>query len=417
MIKLSILSVIRQLKLYITKNIYFLKYFCIALIIAVKISLTSSLQIFSTCSLPNYIYDSRLYVCTKCPDNTIPSFDTQSCECLPGYVLKQDLEKPKIILQNTNQISYSKCEKCQDGYAPSKNKLACMKCSYELIDEKTNDCLCPEGSILYEDNKNNIKECIRCPSDYVPDTLYSTFIDQNNNYNFDLKVFDFSLFNNNIDYSYDKHTNIDLKIINNRNSNYNKLYYNSYFLNAIKYKSIKGNYNCVTCGENQNMITEIVNNKVLRSCVCKSGFTNAGSKCLLFSEVQSLITQYSPITAKSIIYRNLDTLADMNENNNNNDYTNNITKNNFLNTLVNTPISNTNTNSEATNNDSIVISSDLINYYYLDSAYNCMANNNNESCQILANLCVLQIYDENNPICKLYIAIGERKKQSSTILE
>lgn len=56
-----------------------------------------------------------------------------------------------------------------------------------------------------------------------------------------------------------------------------------------------------------------------------------------------------------------------------------------------------------------IASSDTIDYLYLKSGYECMKYSTPISCQILANLCVLQLYDQNNPICKLYNYINNLK--------
>ena len=49
----------------------------------------------------------------------------------------------------------------------------------------------------------------------------------------------------------------------------------------------------------------------------------------------------------------------------------------------------------------------LIDYYFYDNVYNCLkAINNTESCQILANLCVITLYDETNPVCIIYNLIN-----------
>lgn len=54
-----------------------------------------------------------------------------------------------------------------------------------------------------------------------------------------------------------------------------------------------------------------------------------------------------------------------------------------------------------------VASSDLFDQLYLKSGYECLKNIESQSCQALANLCVLQLYDQNNPVCKLYNYINE----------
>jgi meckelin len=46
--------------------------------------------------------------------------------------------------------------------------------------------------------------------------------------------------------------------------------------------------------------------------------------------------------------------------------------------------------------------SSTFQYFYLDSAYNCKTIKDPVSCQILANLCVLELYSFKSDICKLY---------------
>jgi hypothetical protein len=53
-----------------------------------------------------------------------------------------------------------------------------------------------------------------------------------------------------------------------------------------------------------------------------------------------------------------------------------------------------------------IASSDTIDFLYLKSGFDCLKNSTPKSCQTLANLCVLQLYDQNNPICKLYTYIN-----------
>ena len=46
--------------------------------------------------------------------------------------------------------------------------------------------------------------------------------------------------------------------------------------------------------------------------------------------------------------------------------------------------------------------SDLFNYYYYYAALGCWKDNHPQKCQILANLCVLQLYNERSTVCQLY---------------
>jgi hypothetical protein len=54
-----------------------------------------------------------------------------------------------------------------------------------------------------------------------------------------------------------------------------------------------------------------------------------------------------------------------------------------------------------------IASSDTFDHFYLISGYQCLKGLNAQSCQVLANLCVMQMYDLNNPVCKLYKYIND----------
>ncbi len=54
--------------------------------------------------------------------------------------------------------------------------------------------------------------------------------------------------------------------------------------------------------------------------------------------------------------------------------------------------------------------SDVIQYYYFKSGYKCLKELDNKSCQILANICVLQLYDTQSTACKLYDFINNLQK-------
>ena len=46
--------------------------------------------------------------------------------------------------------------------------------------------------------------------------------------------------------------------------------------------------------------------------------------------------------------------------------------------------------------------SDVFKHYYFQSAVGCRENNDQRMCQVLANLCVLQLYNERTIACKLF---------------
>lgn len=46
--------------------------------------------------------------------------------------------------------------------------------------------------------------------------------------------------------------------------------------------------------------------------------------------------------------------------------------------------------------------SGTLQYYYLDAAVGCTTFKDVQKCQLLANLCVLQLYNEDAVVCSLY---------------
>lgn len=64
-----------------------------------------------------------------------------------------------------------------------------------------------------------------------------------------------------------------------------------------------------------------------------------------------------------------------------------------------------------------VASSDTIEYLYLKSGYKCLKESDIESCQTLANICVLQLYDLENSACKLYKYINSLKPNVENAIE
>lgn len=56
-----------------------------------------------------------------------------------------------------------------------------------------------------------------------------------------------------------------------------------------------------------------------------------------------------------------------------------------------------------------VASSDTIEFLYLKSGYKCLKESDKESCNALANICVLQMYDKENSACALYNYINNLK--------
>ncbi len=129
-------------------------------------------------------------------------------------------------------------------------------------------------------------------------------------------------------------------------------------------------YACQPCPVNQIYDT----NKNPWVCTCNlTQYISAGDACVSIQDSQYVTTNYPINIAKSLTFSFQETLQ-------------------------------TNVDGTIT-----IASSDTIDYLYLKSAYNCLKSADpqvNQSCQVLANLCVLQMYDSNNPICKLYSYIN-----------
>ena len=53
------------------------------------------------------------------------------------------------------------------------------------------------------------------------------------------------------------------------------------------------------------------------------------------------------------------------------------------------------------------LNSGTIQYYYLDAAVGCAEFKDVQKCQLLANLCVLQLYNSAAEVCALYKNIVE----------
>lgn len=154
---------------------------------------------------------------------------------------------------------------------------------------------------------------------------------------------------------------------------------------AVVEKDQQGNYLetkiCKKCSSNslidkQNIMyecKECPSNKIADNtnqpptCRCDlSTTTTAGDECLPNEEAQFITVTYPVNLAKSISFSFEETF-----------------------------------DSEADGTLSVA-SSDTIEYLYLKSAYDCLKGISNESCNALANLCVIQMYDKENVICKFY---------------
>lgn len=137
-------------------------------------------------------------------------------------------------------------------------------------------------------------------------------------------------------------------------------------------------YYCKACPDNQSYDKSSTPWK----CACISpNQVVAGDECLSLADSQIITNLYPLNVAKSLTFNNLET-------------------------------GDSNVDSTLT-----IANSDTIDFLYLKSAYNCLNNINSKSCQVLANLCVLQLYDQNNPVCKLYQYINNSRESVTDSIE
>ena len=102
-------------------------------------------------------------------------------------------------------------------------------------------------------------------------------------------------------------------------------------------------------------------------CVCDTtNYVTAGDVCFLRSDAQFIINGYPENSAKGLTLDNME-VAD-----------------------------------STVDSSQAISSSDTISYLYLKAAELCLKQSDTKSCQVLANLCVLQMYDRTNPVCILY---------------
>ena len=57
-------------------------------------------------------------------------------------------------------------------------------------------------------------------------------------------------------------------------------------------------------------------------------------------------------------------------------------------------------NTGARNNEPVTINSEIFSQFFIKSAIGCNKDKNPLECQSLANLCVLQLYNENTVACE-----------------
>ena len=106
-------------------------------------------------------------------------------------------------------------------------------------------------------------------------------------------------------------------------------------------------------------------------CECATSFVTAGDICIDSTEVAVIENEFSSETAANVIYLSHETSDDVGTHS--------------------------------------LSSSDTFEYYYLKSGYNCRQHKSLQDCQCLANLCVLQLYNQDTTVCQLYNAIGDER--------
>lgn len=116
-------------------------------------------------------------------------------------------------------------------------------------------------------------------------------------------------------------------------------------------------------------------------CTCPAtSYTESFNSCLKDSEVTSITNQYSVSNAVSVTYQFLE-------------------------------------NAQGLGTYSISTSSSF-QFYYLKAADDCMNYQSIKGCQILANLCVMQLYNERTTVCQLFNFIGStRNYANSAVLD
>jgi hypothetical protein len=134
-------------------------------------------------------------------------------------------------------------------------------------------------------------------------------------------------------------------------------------------------YECKSCPEGM-----IYDKNNAGNCICDTNYVAAGGICLPSSKI-SLITQQYPLqNAKQIIFGNKETI-------------------------------------DPKVDDSANAASDTIDYLYIKAADACLYNADIQQCHVLANLCVMQLYDPQNAICKLYKYINGLKPNVPNAVE
>ncbi len=115
------------------------------------------------------------------------------------------------------------------------------------------------------------------------------------------------------------------------------------------------------------------------ACTCNKTITiEAGDYCVPIQGSQLITSTYPPNIAKSLQFGNLE----------------NIDK--------------------GVDGVVTIANSDTFDQLYLKNGYECLQNINAKSCQVLANLCVLQMYDYESQACRLYNYINDLRPPVKT---
>ena len=122
----------------------------------------------------------------------------------------------------------------------------------------------------------------------------------------------------------------------------------------------RSNWQCKTCPDPNMEFVET-------TCVCKEGFKSAGASCISNEQEDKL--RSDGFTDNGLEFK--------------------VEYNNVR------QVGRSGSSTEA-------FTSDVFKYYYFQSAVGCRENNDQRMCQVLANLCVLNLYNERTMACKLF---------------